>query len=150
MAIPSFVDQVTLHTFGGNGGHGCASVHREKFKPLGGPDGGNGGHGGRGGIPQQGGQGGLPGIGGAGSPAANGPNPGCVGAAGGYGGDGGHAGGGLGLRLANHLPSSGFRDRFVAKGRFERRMAGIPVKIINHEQPGLFGAAAAFAAEHGE
>src|SRR4051812_27878053 len=46
MAIPSFVDQVTLHTFGGNGGHGCASVHREKFKPLGGPDGGNGGHGG--------------------------------------------------------------------------------------------------------
>src|SRR3954453_12266732 len=47
MAIPSFVDQVTLHTFGGNGGHGCVSVHREKFKPLGGPDGGNGGHGGR-------------------------------------------------------------------------------------------------------
>ncbi len=46
MAIPSFVDQVTLHTFGGNGGHGCASVHREKFKPLGGPDGGNGGRGG--------------------------------------------------------------------------------------------------------
>ena len=46
MAIPSFVDQVTLHVFGGNGGHGCASVHREKFKPLGGPDGGNGGNGG--------------------------------------------------------------------------------------------------------
>ena len=46
MAIPSFVDRVTLHTYGGNGGHGCASVHREKFKPLGGPDGGNGGSGG--------------------------------------------------------------------------------------------------------
>jgi GTP-binding protein len=46
MAIPSFVDQVTLHVYGGNGGHGCASVHREKFKPLGGPDGGNGGNGG--------------------------------------------------------------------------------------------------------
>jgi GTP-binding protein len=46
MAIPSFVDQVVLHTYGGNGGHGCASVHREKFKPLGGPDGGNGGNGG--------------------------------------------------------------------------------------------------------
>ena len=46
MAIPSFVDRVTLHAYGGNGGHGCASVHREKFKPLGGPDGGNGGDGG--------------------------------------------------------------------------------------------------------
>nr|NLI49471.1 GTPase ObgE [Propionibacterium sp.] len=46
MAIPSFVDSATLHVAGGNGGHGCASVHREKFKPLGGPDGGNGGNGG--------------------------------------------------------------------------------------------------------
>lgn len=46
MAIPSFVDRVTLEVAGGNGGHGCASVHREKFKPLGGPDGGNGGDGG--------------------------------------------------------------------------------------------------------
>ena len=46
MAIPSFVDEVTLDVAGGNGGHGCASVHREKFKPLGGPDGGNGGDGG--------------------------------------------------------------------------------------------------------
>ena len=46
MAIPSFVDRVTLHVFGGDGGNGCASVHREKFKPLGGPDGGNGGDGG--------------------------------------------------------------------------------------------------------
>ena len=42
MAIPSFVDQVTLHVYGGHGGNGCASIHREKFKPLGGPDGGNG------------------------------------------------------------------------------------------------------------
>jgi len=46
MAIPSFVDRVTLDVSGGNGGHGCASIHREKFKPLGGPDGGNGGDGG--------------------------------------------------------------------------------------------------------
>jgi glucokinase len=57
-------------------------------------------------------------------------------------------GGGLGLRLAGHLPGSGFRDRFVAKGRFQRRMEEIPVKIVTHPQPGLFGAAAAFAAEH--
>jgi GTP-binding protein len=46
MAVPSFVDRVTLHVSAGNGGNGVASVHREKFKPLGGPDGGNGGHGG--------------------------------------------------------------------------------------------------------
>jgi GTP-binding protein len=42
----SFVDRVVLHLTAGNGGHGVASIHREKFKPLGGPDGGNGGHGG--------------------------------------------------------------------------------------------------------
>ncbi len=41
-----FIDRVTLHVTAGHGGHGCASVHREKFKPLGGPDGGNGGRGG--------------------------------------------------------------------------------------------------------
>ena len=46
MAIPSFVDRVTLHVAAGRGGNGVASVHREKFKPLGGPDGGNGGPGG--------------------------------------------------------------------------------------------------------
>ncbi|MFN8076080.1 MAG: GTPase ObgE [Kineosporiaceae bacterium] len=44
--MSSFVDRVVLHVSGGSGGHGCASVHREKFKPLGGPDGGNGGNGG--------------------------------------------------------------------------------------------------------
>ncbi|MUL68383.1 GTPase ObgE [Mycobacterium sp. CBMA 234] len=43
---PRFVDRVVIHTRAGNGGNGCASVHREKFKPLGGPDGGNGGKGG--------------------------------------------------------------------------------------------------------
>ena len=46
MAVPTFVDRVVLHVSGGKGGNGVASVHREKFKPLGGPDGGNGGHGG--------------------------------------------------------------------------------------------------------
>ncbi len=44
--MASFVDRVVLHATAGNGGHGVASVHREKFKPLGGPDGGNGGKGG--------------------------------------------------------------------------------------------------------
>jgi GTP-binding protein len=42
----TFVDRAALHAAGGDGGNGCASVHREKFKPLGGPDGGNGGRGG--------------------------------------------------------------------------------------------------------
>lgn len=54
-------------------------------------------------------------------------------------------GGGVGLRLADHLPRSGFASRFIAKGRFERRMAEIPVKLITYPEPGLFGAAAAFA-----
>lgn len=44
--MASFIDRVVLHATGGNGGHGVSSVHREKFKPLGGPDGGNGGRGG--------------------------------------------------------------------------------------------------------
>jgi len=56
--------------------------------------------------------------------------------------------GGVGLRLSGYLPQSGFRDRFIAKGRFERRMDEMPVKLITHPQPGLFGAAAAFAREH--
>ena len=41
-----FIDRVVLHVTAGKGGNGCSSVHREKFKPLGGPDGGNGGRGG--------------------------------------------------------------------------------------------------------
>ncbi|HTF11540.1 MAG TPA: GTPase ObgE [Asanoa sp.] len=44
--MATFVDRVVLHLRAGDGGHGCVSIHREKFKPLGGPDGGNGGHGG--------------------------------------------------------------------------------------------------------
>lgn len=56
--------------------------------------------------------------------------------------------GGLGLRIAHLLPSSGFAARFTAKGRFESRMGSLPVKVITHPQPGLFGAASAFAEEH--
>jgi len=56
--------------------------------------------------------------------------------------------GSLGLRLRELLPHSGFGDRFRFKGRYERMMAGIPVKLITHPQPGLYGAAAAFASEH--
>jgi GTP-binding protein len=44
--MATFVDRVHIHAKAGSGGNGCASVHREKFKPLGGPDGGNGGRGG--------------------------------------------------------------------------------------------------------
>ena len=44
--MATFVDRVTLHASAGSGGDGCVSIHREKFKPLGGPDGGNGGRGG--------------------------------------------------------------------------------------------------------
>lgn len=56
--------------------------------------------------------------------------------------------GGLGLRIRDTLLRSGFAERFRAKGRFEGMMAALPVKLITHPQPGLFGAAAAFAMEH--
>lgn len=56
--------------------------------------------------------------------------------------------GGVGLRLADRLASSGFRDKLTAKGRFSGHMASLPVKLITYPQPGLLGAAAAFAAEH--
>jgi glucokinase len=58
--------------------------------------------------------------------------------------------GGLGLRIADTLARSGFAGRFAAKGRFEAMMNAIPVKLITHPQPGLFGAAAAFAKEHAQ
>ncbi|MDX6421237.1 MAG: GTPase [Trebonia sp.] len=44
--MAEFADHAELRVHAGHGGNGCASVHREKFKPLGGPDGGNGGRGG--------------------------------------------------------------------------------------------------------
>ena len=54
--------------------------------------------------------------------------------------------GGIVPRIADRLPDSGFAQRFVAKGRFEMMMAGMPIKLITHPYPGLLGAAAAFAA----
>jgi glucokinase len=56
--------------------------------------------------------------------------------------------GGLGLRLKDTLQRSGFANRFTAKGRYQEYMSSIPVRLITHPQPGLFGAAAAFAKEH--
>ena len=46
--MAEFADQAEVRVRAGNGGHGCASLYREKFKPLGGPNGGNGGRGGDG------------------------------------------------------------------------------------------------------
>lgn len=56
--------------------------------------------------------------------------------------------GGLGYRIRETLVKSGFAERFKAKGRFESLMAAIPVKLIIHPQPGLFGAAAAYKSQH--
>ncbi|MGB7408263.1 MAG: glucokinase [Pontixanthobacter sp.] len=56
--------------------------------------------------------------------------------------------GGVGSRLRDRLPQSGFATRFCAKGRFRSLMETIPVKLVIHPQPGLFGAAAAFALQH--
>lgn len=58
--------------------------------------------------------------------------------------------GGLGARLADHLPRSGFAARFTAKGRYEAMMAAMPIRLITHPQPGLFGAAAAYMEQRGE
>lgn len=56
--------------------------------------------------------------------------------------------GGLGYRLRDHLPRSGFGTRFTFKGRYQQMMSGIPVKLITHPQPGLYGAVAAFIHAH--
>lgn len=55
--------------------------------------------------------------------------------------------GGVGQRIRKILRTSGFAERFRFKGRHEQIMAAIPVKILTHPQPGLYGAAAAFAKE---
>ena len=56
--------------------------------------------------------------------------------------------GGIGYRLRELLPKSGFAERFRFKGRYEWMMSAMPVKLIIHPQPGLYGAVAAFAQEH--
>ncbi|PLK26903.1 glucokinase [Novosphingobium sp. TH158] len=58
--------------------------------------------------------------------------------------------GGLTNRMRGHLAGSAFHSRFCDKGRYRARMESIPIKLITHPQPGLFGAAAAYAQEHPE
>lgn len=53
--------------------------------------------------------------------------------------------GGLGYRLRHLLPSSPFAARFADKAPFEQRMKAIPVRLLIHPQPGLYGAALAFS-----
>jgi glucokinase len=55
--------------------------------------------------------------------------------------------GGLGLRLREHLPASGFAESLAAKGEYRSILEQLPVKLIAHGEPGLYGAAAAFAAQ---
>ena len=58
--------------------------------------------------------------------------------------------GGLTNRLAHLVAASGFHARFCDKGRYRARMERIPIRLVTHPQPGLFGAATAFAMEHPE
>lgn len=58
--------------------------------------------------------------------------------------------GGLGLRLADHIADSSFAERFVSKGHYRGLMESLTVKLITHPEPGLLGAAVAFAKQHGE
>ena len=57
--------------------------------------------------------------------------------------------GGIGLKLRAHLPTSAFAHRFSFKGRYEALMSSLPVKLIVHPEPGLYGAVAAFLQQHG-
>ncbi|MBZ6378818.1 hypothetical protein B5C34_10925 [Pacificimonas flava] len=52
--------------------------------------------------------------------------------------------GGLGQRLAPHIASSRFGERFAAKGRYAKMMKDQPVYLIAHPEPGLLGAAVAY------
>jgi len=54
--------------------------------------------------------------------------------------------GGLGLRLRDHLRTSGFAEALVAKAEYRSILEQLPVKLITHPEPGLYGAVAAFAA----
>lgn len=54
--------------------------------------------------------------------------------------------GGLGQRLFPILPRSGFADRFRAKGRYRGVMEQMKVRLLTMDEPGLVGAALAFAA----
>ena len=57
--------------------------------------------------------------------------------------------GGLGLRLREYFPASGFAEALAAKGEYRSIMEQVPIKLIAHAEPGLYGAAAAFAARFG-
>src|SRR5258705_642845 len=54
--------------------------------------------------------------------------------------------GGLGLRLREHLRTSGFADSLAAKGEYRSILEQLPVKLIAHVAPGLHGAAPTFPA----
>jgi glucokinase len=56
---------------------------------------------------------------------------------------------GLSRRLERHLKSTLFAGRFIAKGRYRRRMEAMPVRLALHDEPGLLGAAVAFQRQRG-
>jgi glucokinase len=57
--------------------------------------------------------------------------------------------GGLANRIRPWLQGPAFEARFTAKGRYRDRMHRTPVRLLEHAEPGLLGAAIAFQREHG-
>jgi glucokinase len=51
--------------------------------------------------------------------------------------------GGIVPRFIPFLRSSGFRERFLAKGRFAAHLESVTIQVITHPHPGLLGAAVA-------
>lgn len=56
-----------------------------------------------------------------------------------------YIGGGIVPKLGSYFETSGFRERFEAKGRFRKHLEQVPAFVINAKNPALFGISQAFS-----